>query len=294
MSFPSDVAYYVFRALAKCCQEVTPDGEWAWQCTKLNGARLSIAASLREGFLSLACGAEITADAPFMLNRAISANASLHKGVKIVLDPATRKLYLRSDITVLNELQLMARLPWVLDGFHHGAYTLANLQADCPPSPEVTDAASPEHHDQFQECMRDSSWRLTKRGSDEFAVELESDSAPPALICIDKGGIAASVEMVRCGRSDGAVRDALAIYLLTATRETCLVRAAKHSGDREIFALQATLPAWPSSEEMDHTLAALSVAHRACVREANVLLNEAAARYYLTARGPAITSQPNQ
>jgi len=37
-------------------------------------------------------------------------------------------------------------------------------------------------------------------------------------------------------------------------------------------------------EEIDHSLAALSLAYRVCAREANLLLNEAAARCYLAAR----------
>ena len=40
----------------------------------------------------------------------------------------------------------------------------------------------------------------------------------------------------------------------------------------------------PAAEEIDHALAALSIAYRMCAREADVLLNDAAARCYLAAR----------
>jgi len=294
MIFASENASAVYRALGKCCQEVAPEGKWQWQCALLNGARLPVAASLREGFLSLECGAEITVGSPSMMKRAISANTCLHNGVKLVLDAASRCLRLHSDIAVLSELQLLARLQWSMDGLHHGTRLLACLCTDCTLSPELTEAAAPEHLHNLEEFIRDSNWQLAKRGPNEFAVELESDSAPPALVRIDERGIAASVELVRCSRPEGAVPDALTIYLLTVTRTTRLVRATRLSGNQDIFALQAGLPASSAAEELAHALAALSVAHRACAREANVLLNEAAARCYLAARDRSIDSQSNQ
>ncbi|MGD0910669.1 MAG: hypothetical protein ABR928_02170 [Terracidiphilus sp.] len=294
MSFAAETASTVSRALGKYCQEVKPVGKWRWQCAMLNGTRLPVAVSLHEGFVSLACDAETTVDGLSMLERAISANALLHNGVKMVLDASSRILRLHSDIAFLEEPQLIARLHWVLDGFHQGVGALAALGADRTHSAEPAAAATSGHLDHFNEATRESSWQFTRRGSDEFAVEIESVSAPPALICIDKSGIAASVELVRCNRADGAVPDALTIFLLTVTREMRLIRATRQSGNQEVFGLQAGLPVLPAPEELDHALAALSVAHRACAREANVLLNDRAARCYLAARNPSINPRANQ
>jgi hypothetical protein len=294
MSSAAESASVVFRALDKCCQEVKPAGKWQWQCAVLNGARLPIAASLREGFLTLASCAETTVATLSMLEGAISANASLHNGVKLVLDAASRSLHLHSDVAVLDEFQLLSRLHWAMDGFHDGVRAFSSLHSDCTSCPEAAEGAAPGHLDHLQEFMCDSPWKFTERGTHEFAVELESNSAPPAHVRIDKRGIAASVELVRCSRADEAVPEALSIFLLTVTRETRLVRATRHSGNQEIFALQAGLPALPAPEELDHVLAALSVAHRICAREANLLLNEAAARCYLAARDPTINHQSNQ
>jgi hypothetical protein len=58
------------------------------------------------------------------------------------------------------------------------------------------------------------------------------------------------------------------------------------------FGLQVGLPVAPAMEEIDHALAALSIAHRMCAREANVLLNDAAARCYLAARDVSTNHQP--
>lgn len=231
------------RALGKCCREAMPVGRWHWQCTVLNGARLSVAASLREGFLSLEASTETSAETSLMLERAIFANATLHNGAKLVLDATSHNLYLHSDIAVLDEPQVLTRLQWAIDGFHDGIRALTSLDADCVSSPGPAEAAAAKQLDHLRGFLRDCSWHLSKRGPDEFAVELESEFAPLALVHIDESGITASVELVRCNHSDGAVPEALAVYLLTVTRETRLVRATKHCGGKGVFALQARLPA---------------------------------------------------
>ena len=59
-------------------------------------------------------------------------------------------------------------------------------------------------------------------------------------------------------------------------------------------ALSLQDPAAPDSEEVNHGLAALSVAWRMCAREASVLLHEAAARCYLAARDLSTTNTTNK
>jgi hypothetical protein len=60
------------------------------------------------------------------------------------------------------------------------------------------------------------------------------------------------------------------------------------------FGVQVGLPAAPAMEEIDHALGALSIAHRICARETNVLLNDAAARCYLAARELSTDHQPTK
>jgi hypothetical protein len=51
----------------------------------------------------------------------------------------------------------------------------------------------------------------------------------------------------------------------------------------------------PSATELDHALAALSVACQAAAREANVLLDESVARQYLAVRNiPRNINQPKE
>lgn len=285
MSLARETASSVYRTLGKYCQEANPDGKWQWQCAMLNGTRLPVAASFREGFLSFSYCAEASVESSSMLGRAIAANAALHRSVKLVFDAARCVLELRSDIAVLDEAQLQARLPWILDGFHHGAPALESIRANCPPSPEPEAAKATEKLEPLPEIMRDSGWPFTERGPGEIAVDLESEAAPPALVRMEQGGITASVELARWDGVDGAVAEALPSYLLSVSRSLRLVRACRlHSGPQLIFAFQVGLPPSPTREELTHALAALSVAHRSCVREASLLLDEATARCYLAAR----------
>jgi hypothetical protein len=59
------------------------------------------------------------------------------------------------------------------------------------------------------------------------------------------------------------------------------------------FGFRVCLPPAPLPEEIDHGLAALSLAHRMAAREASVLLDETAAACYLAAREIANPNQPN-
>jgi hypothetical protein len=100
-----------------------------------------------------------------------------------------------------------------------------------------------------------------------------------------------NVELVRASATPEASRRALALYLLTAARELRLVRAyATQAEAGWSCGMQVNLPVAPASEEIDHALAALSMAHRMCAREANVLLDQAAARCYLAVRDTSNTN----
>ena len=102
-----------------------------------------------------------------------------------------------------------------------------------------------------------------------------------------------SVEMVRCNRAAEATRLALAVFLLTASSALRLARAhAVDDEGQQRFGFQVCLPPAPTTEELDHALAALSIAYRTCAREANVLLDDAAARCYLGVRDFRCTTNP--
>ena len=104
-------------------------------------------------------------------------------------------------------------------------------------------------------------------------------------------GLLLNSELVRANTNAETSRQALAVFLLTATSALRLVRAYSEQLDCELaYGVQVNLPCAPATEEIDHGLAALSIAHRMCSQETNVLLNEATARYYLAARDLSTTN----
>jgi hypothetical protein len=279
MTFASETAAATLRALDRCFEQVKQDGPWRWQCVAQNGARLPMEASLGEGFLHLACDVGAGAD---RLERALFGNDSLAGGVKFALDAKSHRLDMRADIAVVDEAQLCRRIRCALDGFHHGVRILKPVESDGVPVAEHGAEGSVAG---VAELLRESAWTCTERGPGDLSVELDAESLPPARIHAAGAGLAVNVELARLNATTGAARQSLAVFLLTATGALRLVRAyGVQRGEQEIFGLQVGVPSAPVMEEIDHSLAALSLAYRVCAREANLLLNETAARCYLAAR----------
>ena len=299
MRFANEAAATALCVLNKCSDEVMPDGPWRWLCAVQNGTRLPIAASLEEGFLHLACQPGTIGKSTCTLERALEGNSTLAGGVKLALseldelddqNKASSGLHLTTDIVVLDEKQLLDRFRLALDGFHHGVGLLKSLDSDGRGDRAATRRAVSIAGD-LGELLRETHWPSTERGPNEFSANLDADSAPPATIRMTESGVELNVELVRSNRA--ASRRALAVFLLTATSALRMARVCAVEADGQTsFGLQVGLPAAPAMEEIDHALAALSIAHRICAREANVLLNDAAARCYLAARDVSTNHQP--
>ena len=292
MRLVSDIVDISSRALEKCCAEVEPHGSWEWLCVSQNGRRLNLSATLADGFLHIACLHPPVATDAAALQSALHQNRRLNGNAKLALDPVSGALKLRTEIAVVDEPQLLSRLRWALDGLHRGASFLKPQDPHhvyAGPQSGVIPAAP------LEELLQGTAWQCTQRGPDEFSVELDAEGEPHASVRLGDGHIDSTVELARANSLSGASRRALAVFLLTASGSMRLVRAFTPNAEDEadaVFALQVSLPALPAAEEFHHALAALSVAHRVCAREAAVLLNEAAACQYLAARNMATHHQP--
>lgn len=287
MNAPHEEVAAAFRVLNKCSAGLHSAGPWRWQCLVQNGSRLPLTASLEEGFLQLAGCPEAHRRPVRALENALRGNATLAGGVKFALDAASRGLHLRTDIVLLDEKQLLDRVRWALDGFHQGYNRLKSL--DSGGQGAEARAAGPSAV-RLGELLRESGWSCTERGANEFCADLSADPAPPARITAHDEGVVLSVDLVRCLPSAEAARKALSIFLLTASyslRLACACAGEEEGQPR--FGFQVRLPAAPAAEEIDHALAALSTACRMCAREANVLLDESAARCYLAVRNVPLT-----
>jgi hypothetical protein len=180
-----------------------------------------------------------------------------------------------------------------LAGFHQGYQRLKSL--DFPDGATAGSIMSSARAGavSIPELLCETGWPCTERGPNDFSVDLGADSTPPARISTNEKGIDFSVEVVRCPSAAEVTRQALAIFLLTASGTLRLARAhAVEDGDQQRFGFQVCLPPAPTTDELDHALAALSIAYRACAREANALLDDAAARCYLGVRDFQCTTNP--
>ncbi len=275
------------RVLDKCSAKMEPAGPWRWRCVVQNGAALPLSASLEEGFLQLAAPPEALHGTTRGLEHALLGNDTLAGGVKFALNAASRGLHLRTEIVLLEETQLLDRVHWALAGFHHGYHRLKSL--DSPDDGMIAPTAGASGV-RLGELLRETSWSCTERGPNDFSADLGADSAPPARITANEHGIAFRVELVRCNTAAELARQALAVFLLTASSALRLVRAHAVEGEGERrFGFEVCLPATPALEEIDHALAALSTAYRMCAREASVLLDQAAAQCYLDVRDIPLT-----
>lgn len=284
MKLANERAENVSRVLSKCCDEVEPAGPWRWMCTVQNGTRLPIAAKFDKGFLHLACLPVKASDILCTVEDALLGNGSLAGGVKVALDGASGRFRLQTDIAVLDEKQLADRFWWALNGFHDGCRLLQSPVSRLDNLPgEITESG-----DGLGELLREISWPSTERGPNDFSVELDHDSAAKARIHMRKAGVVSSVELLRTNAIAETIRRALAVFLLSASSALRLTRAyAEESNGEWSFGMQVSLPPAPAVEEIDHALAALSTAHRMAARETTVLLDDAAARYYLAACEPS-------
>jgi hypothetical protein len=285
MKFANESAATAYRVLNKCAQEMEPAGSWRWQCVMQNGTRMNIAAAMEDGFLQLVCHPDAIRKSALALEDAMLCNKTLAGGVKLAMNSSNSGFYLRADIVIIEEQQLHDRLKWALEGFHDGNRLL--LFSDVL-NELVRPQTAPDAD--LDELLRESQWSCTKRGPNNYSVELDAQAAPPAGIRINGSNLELGVELLRCGAPASASRHALALFLLTATSALRMVRAyAARAEDQECFGLQVSLPFSAASAEIDHALAALSIAYRMCAREAAVLLKDAAAHHYLAARDQSTT-----
>jgi len=291
MRLVNNQADIALTMLNKFCDEVKPRGPWRWQCAVQNGALLPLDASFAGGFLRLTTPQHPGEDCAHALHRAIVRNGTLTGGVKTVFHAVRNEFFLCADLVVIGEQQLLSRLKWALNGFHDGL-TASNPARGEDAADHAASIGAPRNG--IADLMQDSRWECHPRAEGEYSVALDAKSAPPATVRVGQQGLSIGVELARTGNDALASEYALALYLLSASSHMRLVRALRTGTQTQrIFLLEAQLPHRPEAEEVDHALAALSVAYRQSANEAIALLDEAAARSYLAVRGCSIAPEPN-
>jgi hypothetical protein len=281
------VAESTFRVLDKCSGDLRQQAPWHWTAAVQNGTLLPIESRFDEGFLQLASRPEMLKRSAQELERALLGNRALPGGAGLALGADGTCLQIRADIalpidTSFDEQHLLKRMRWALDGFHHGVDLLNSLDAEAaaqmPPPESGSDSG-------LAELLRESSWKCAARGPNDFSAMLDAETEPSARIRMSENCLLLSVELGRVDTAAAVAREALAVFLLTAGGAMRMAHAwAMEKDDGWSFGFRVCLPAAPAPEEIDHALAALSIAHRATARESRMLLDEATARCYLASR----------
>lgn len=270
----ASAATTAIRVLHQCSTKLEPVGPWRWGCVVQNGACQSLTVTLGEGLLELTGQTEVYGATAPALEEALRTNRTLPGGVRFALESG--HLHRRAELLLREGAPILAHLRWTLAGFHPEPFEPHNEYPDLPNlGPQLG----------LAELLRDTPWACTEREPNIFAVDLGSSVATLATICTQSCGLVLSAELALGAPATQAASQALTLFLLSANSAVRLARAYRLDEEgQQRFGFQVCLPPAPTAEELEEGLAALSVAHRSCAREAKVLVDDAAARCYLFVR----------
>lgn len=284
--------------LGKCADNVSPAGRLRWNCVVRNGRPLPVSAAAADDFILLDAAVGTVGDSG--LHGLLERNATLDAGAKFALSDRPWRIGLRAEIAVHDDVNLLARLRENLDAFRHcGSQFQAPALSREPASGEtaVSEAAVSPGAGALGELLRQTQWAFQERSTGGVSVDLEMRDAFFQALIEERGdGLDASVELVQGAEPPAVSCEALAAFLLCANHSLRLVRARVIRRDAEwVWGFQTRFESQPCPAELDHALAALSVACRAAAREASALLDESVARQYLAVRNlpPTIPEKEN-
>jgi len=291
----------IAASLAKHAEQVEAAGPGRWSFQLDGGARLQGAACHDSGWLSMEARqirrAERKQPPSERFSRMIRANAELDDGVKFVLGDGPGEVRLAAEMPLEADDDLDPG-PWigrVCAGFREGVRRLASRAAPGPSheADDVADPAEPDHEadGELAALCQQAQWPFTQRASGQVVVPLDVPDELRGLLQASLAPGPAGVRRLRVELAGAApqtpvCRVAVEVLLLTACRT---VRLARAIGVRvrggEGYGWEAVWEPEGGPRNLDHALAALSVACRMTALEVGVLHEETFARRYLAMRG---------
>jgi hypothetical protein len=282
----------IAAALEKCATSVVRIADAQWLLSLTNGAELTVHAGVHDDWLILEgprvpgfgfrgghASGEPDAAGLWSLLR---VNAALVGGAKCALEPDLSGTQVRAEVPLDDDIDVARRITQACTGIKSAAARVHGSAAYDSP------VAAPLTHAELEALCRATPWTCVVR-KECVAVDLQVQGAFRALVTARPDGkIAASVDLN--GRpadsSSPVCRAALAHFLLRINR---VVRMARAAAAGETPRLETVFADAPTAPELNHALAALSVACRMAAREAEVLACEVeAARAYLRLCAPSV------
>lgn len=249
-----------------------------WRLSLGEAAELAARAEVDDGWLAMtvAWPEQLTPDGAWPL---LWRNARLAGQAKYALSGG--RLQCRAEI------DLAAGGDWAgrLRESYAGLVQAFALKDDAPAAPDEAAAASGPVP--LAELLEQAGWPALLRDPQRAAVELEtgSDLYQQALVEQTPRGWRLTAELIEWREAAPESRRALAVLLLRACGAVRLIRAAARQQSQLRAWLEVCYPSPPTPAELNHALAALSVACRWCAREAAALEDPALAQAYLQVQG---------
>jgi hypothetical protein len=262
-------------ALAPNSLKLDAVGKSSWRFLPRAAAHCSMSAALEDNWLVLAAydALGLFADAePWTLLR---CNAKLSGFSKFALLPDGR-VQLRAELPLLEDADLTGRIREICEGLE-SAFALYDLSGPdgAPERPAGTT-------DPKQLCA-EAGWPFIERGPEKLLVEIESPGCfRQAAMVSSARGVQLSCELVSFGSLDAESREAIAIFLLSASGVVRLARAAIAD---DVARLEVAFAARPCASEISSALESLSVGCSLCGEEIKTLQDKAIARHFLALRG---------
>jgi hypothetical protein len=229
------------------------------------------------------------------LNELLSWNAVLPPNAKCCLARGAKKAFLAMEIPLDDDVDLVRQVTEACEAFCEAVRAAAatsplvtNSRAKRPILRDRSSTVQRETTTELRRLCEDAGWVCRERDGGQSAIPLDE----PRAFCQARayrsasGRIHLHVDLEAATPHSSASQQAIALLLLTACRVVRMARAAvspKEAGRGCCW--EAVLPSRPTSDQLHHGLAALSVACRLTAREVAVLCEEEIARQYLKVRG---------
>lgn len=292
---PYDAA--IDAALREHARCVEPRGAGRWEFQLGGEVPLPASAWLEGGWLRLVAvpGRQEPGplDAP-RLRQMLQDNAALQGGAKFGLNGEVAEVLPGAEIPLADDLaDLEGRIRRACAGLGQGADAFCGRNLDAAaetlPGPEL-----PGGYDLASLC-REAGWRIVERADGQVAVPLEVPEMYLQASIRPRGqdGLRLEVPLEGAPGAAAVCHSAVHVLLLSACRAVRMARATARvrpaeaaEGAEEVqYGWEVVLAGPVAAWELDHALAALSVACRLCAREVKTLHDETIARQYLAVRG---------
>ena len=224
----------------------------------------------------------------------LSRNADLAGLCKFVQSPGPGARQLRADLPLDPEdsyAKLPRRIAETLEGLGAAWEGLRGFPQSADPAGVRMPAKmhpGPEDALNLAEQLKGMSWPFVERSPSRFAVDLEvQGSFAQALMENQDGVVVSHLEAARFESLSAAQRAALGSFLLAVCGAVRMVRASVVETESTAVVRFEVRFAAPSPSELDHALAALSVAANLYGREAQCFENKQVAEIFRMANGHA-------